>query len=640
MEIVHRNPHATRHQPGLVGKSRGRGVAPPTLRGPGDTRDELADTDAPRLSRYKPRAAGGFMVDTSISFMRSLCMGVIEEQVILPFPKVQEDQRETLRGVIDAINQLLGGREHDFRKWDREGELPKEFIEELKQFGLFGLVIPEEYGGMGFKSTAYSRTLQEIAKHDASVAVTIGAHSSIGMRGLLLYGTEEQRQKYYPKLATGEMIAAFCLTEPGAGSDAAAIKTRAIKQGDQWLLNGNKLWITNGGIADFFTVFAKTGEDQGRPHITTFIVTRDMPGVSVGPHEDKMGIRASSTTTVHFDNVSVPDANVLGPVDKGFKVAMHILNSGRTGLGGGSIGGMKRLIELGTKYANERKTFGKPIRDYGLVKLKVGQMVIDCYVTEALVDIVAMLTDQGYEDYAVEAAISKVYASEALWRSADEALQIAGGNGYMCEYPYERVLRDARINKIFEGTNEILRLFIALTAMNEVGSQLKELNTTVRGIFDDPIKGFGVLSDYALKHASLMTGIPRAKSKFGTVDAALREPASVFETSTRHLAAAVDRILRKHGRNIIGKQLASRRLANIMIDLFALACTLSRVNSSLIDKGAEGAAREVDILKIFASQVERRVRHSFGLIDINDDELLKGLADHAFDQEKFSWDNI
>lgn len=580
------------------------------------------------------------MVDTSISFMRSLCMGIIEEQVILPFPRVQDSQRETLRGVIDAVNQLMSSHADDFRKWDREGELPKEFIEELKQFGLFGLVIPEEYGGLGFKSTAYSRTLQEVAKHDASVAVTIGAHSSIGMRGLLLYGSEEQKKKYYPRLATGEMIAAFCLTEPGAGSDAAALKTRAEKQGDHWVLNGNKLWITNGGIADFFTVFAKTGEGDGRSHLTAFIVTRDMEGVSVGPHEDKMGIRASSTTTVHLDNVKVPDENVLGPVHKGFKVAMQILNNGRTGLGGGSIGGMKRLIEMSTKYANERHTFGKPIRDYGLIKLKVGQMVINCYVTEALVDIVAMLIDQGYEEYAVEAAISKVFASEALWQTADEALQIAGGNGYMCEFPYERVLRDSRINRIFEGTNEILRLFIALTAMNDVGSQLQELGSSVKGIFDDPIKGFGLLSNYALKHASLMTGIPRAKSRFTLLDPALREPASVFETLTRHLAAAVDRILRKHGRNIIGKQIASRRLANIMIDLFALACTISRVNSALAEKGAEGAAREVDILKIFANQTERRVRSNFGLIDINDDELLKGLADHAFEQEKFSWDNI
>ncbi len=580
------------------------------------------------------------MVDTSVSFMRSLCMGAIEEQVIVPFPKVQDDQKETLRSVIDSLRQLLGPREADFAAWDKAGEMPAAFVEQLKEFGLFGLIVPEEFGGLGFKSTAYSRTLQEIAKYDASVAVTVGAHSSIGMRGLLLFGTEEQKQRFLPKLATGEMIAAFCLTEAGAGSDAAAIKTRAVKDGDAWVLDGNKLWITNGGMADFFTVFARTGDESGKVHMTAFIVTRDMAGVSVGPHEDKMGLRASSTTTVNLDGVRVPEANVLGPVNKGFKVAMQILNNGRTGLGGGAIGGMKRLIEMSTRYAKERQTFGKPISEYGSIKLKVGQMVVDCYATEAVVDMVAMLIDEGYEEYAVEAAISKVFASEALWHAADEALQIAGGNGYMCEYPYERILRDARINRIFEGTNEVLRLFIALTAMNDVGSQLKELSSTVKGIFDHPIKGFGVMRQYAMKQASLVTGYPRAKSRFAQIDPILREPAAVFEDATRHLAVAVDRILRKHGRNIIGKQLASRRLANIMIDLFVLACVLSRVNSSIAEKGAEGAQREVEILKVFGNQVQRRVRHAFNLIDINDDELIKSVADHAFDQERFEWDNI
>ncbi|GMV17795.1 MAG: acyl-CoA dehydrogenase family protein [Polyangiaceae bacterium] len=580
------------------------------------------------------------MVDTSVSFMSSLCMGIIEEQVLIPYPSMAPEQKETLHGVIDSIKQLLGPRSDDFRKWDRAGEMPSTFIEELKQFGLFGLVIPEEYGGLGFKSAAYARTLQEIAKHDASVAVTIGAHSSIGMRGLLLFGTDDQKQRYLAKLASGEMIAAFALTEAGAGSDAAALKTRAERDGDDWVLNGNKLWITNGGMADFFTVFARTGELEGKPHISAFIVTRDMPGVSVGPHEDKMGLRASSTTTVHFDNVRVPHANLLGEENKGFKVAMAILNNGRTGLGGGAIGGMKKLIELSTKYANERVTFGKPIREYGMIKLKVGQMVVDCYATEAVVDMVAALIDNGYQDYAVEAAISKVFASEALWRAADEALQVAGGNGYMCEYPYERMIRDARINRIFEGTNEILRLFIALTAMNDVGSQLKELSSSVRGIFDDPIKGFGVLRQYALKQASLVTGIPRARSRFTLVRPELHEATTVFEELTRHLAAAVDRILRKHGRNIIGKQLASRRLANIMIDLFVLACVIARVNASLEALGPEKAAKEIDLLKVFAGQVQRRVKHAFGLIDINDDELIKGLADHAFEAEKFSWDNV
>ena len=256
---------------------------------------------------------------------------------------------------------MLGHREKDFRAWDRAGEMPRQFVEELVEAGLFGLVVPEEHGGMGFGSTAYSRCLQEIARHDGSVAVTVGAHSSIGMRGLLLFGTDEQRARFLPRLATGELIAAFCLTEASAGSDAAALRTTAVRDGDDWVLNGEKIWITNGGFADFFTVFAKTSP-EGHGHITAFIVTRDMKGVSTGPHEDKMGIRASSTTSVVLEDVRVPAANVLGEVGKGFKVAMRILNAGRTGLGGGSVGGMKRLIELAAEHARERSSSASPSR--------------------------------------------------------------------------------------------------------------------------------------------------------------------------------------------------------------------------------------------------------------------------------------
>jgi len=573
------------------------------------------------------------------SFMRSLCMGRIEQDVICPFPTLSDAQKETLTDIAGALEGLLGPRHEEFAKWDVAGELPQSFIDELKEFGMFGLVIPEEYGGMGLGSMAYSRTLQEVGKYDASVALTIGAHSSIGMRGLLLFGTEDQKKRYMPRLATGELIAAFCLTEPGAGSDAAAIKTTAVRDGDDWVLNGNKLWITNGGIAQFFTVFAKTAEEGGRGKMTAFIVTTDMDGVSVGPHEDKMGVRANSTTTVHFDGVRVPHENVFGEPGQGFKVAMMILNSGRTGLGGGSVGGMKKLIQLSTTQANERKTFGQPIAEYGLIKKKVGQMVIDCYTSEAAVTMVGGLIDQGYKEYAVEAAISKVYATECLWRTADEALQIAGGNGFMREYPYERVVRDCRLNRIFEGTNEILRLFIALTAMNDVASQLQELQHTMKDILNDPIKGFGVLSDYARKHAALRTGIGSA-AKFEGLDPSLKDPAELFEEETRFLATATDRILRKHGKGIVSKQFASKRLAEIMIDLFVLGCTLSRVQASIEARGEEAASHEIDILHVFAREAKARIKHNFRRIDNNDDELVKGLADNAFEVENYRWDTI
>lgn len=579
--------------------------------------------------------------ETESSFIAQLCFGAIAEDLIVPYPKMKSGDQDTFKQIRSSIEQLLKNKDKEFREWDAKGEFPPEFIEELRQFGLFSLVIPESFGGMQLSTTAYSRTLQELAKYDGSVAVTVGAHSSIGMRGLLLFGNDEQKQRYLPKLVTGEMIAAFCLTEPSSGSDAASIKSTAVRDGDDWVLNGNKLWITNGGIAQFFTVFAKTGQQGERSNVTAFIVTRDMPGVSIGPHEDKMGLRASSTTTVHFDNVRVPAANVLGEVGKGFKVAMKILNSGRTGLGGGTVGSMKRCIALCTKQAKERVQFGKPIAEFGLIKQKIGHMVVDCYATESAVNMVNHLIDSGAQEYAVEAAITKVFGSEALWRTCDEALQIAGGNGFMKDFPYERIMRDARINRIYEGTNDILRLFISLTAMNEVGSELKELSNSLKGIFDNPIKGFGVISEYARRRASLATNVvKREKAEFTKLHPAIAVQQVVFQELTRDLATSVDRVLRKHGKEIIGKQFASRRLADMMIDLFMLACTLSRVSTAVTEKGAAAVTKELEILSVLTGQVRRRVRSNMSKIDENDDELIKSLADHALDAEAYIWDNV
>ncbi len=578
------------------------------------------------------------MKDTSISFMRSLCAGEIEENVIFPFPTLSDDERDLLRPVVESVDDLLSGHTEDFRAWDVAGEMPAEFVQELRDFGLFGLIVPEAEGGLGLGNMAYSRTVQQVARHDASVAVTIGAHSSIGMRGLKLYGTDEQKAKYYERLATGELIAAFCLTEPEAGSDAASIKTHADEHDDHFLLNGSKLWVTNGGIADFFTVFAKTGEKDSRSRLSAFIVTRDMPGVSVGAHEDKMGIRASSTCSVYFEDVKIPKENLLGPLHSGFKVAMNILNNGRSGLAGGCVGGMKTLIALAAKYAMDRHQFGQPIGSFGLIKQKIGHMVVDCYATESAVQMVAALADQEYDDFSVEAAITKIFATESLWRSADEALQTAGGTGYMREYPYERVVRDSRINRLYEGTNDILRLYVALTALNDVGQRLKEMAGSLRGIFDDPIKGFGLLYEYAKNRATWATGLSVAGPGMSKAHVELRAEADVFEDTARDLAAMVDRLLRKHGKDIIGKQFATRRLADVMIDLFVLGCVISRVTAAIEANGPDEAAEEIEIARVFAAKVRGRARRNFRKIDNNDDELIKNLAEAAYERGGYGWD--
>ena len=575
-----------------------------------------------------------------MSVAKSLMAGRIVEEGLFPYPRLRAKDREVLSMMLEAIDQFLAPKHRDFKQWDREAAQPPELIQGLRDLGLFGLIIPEEHGGLGLSNAGYARVLSQSSAHDSSVSLTFGAHSSIGMKGILLFGTAEQRARYLPKLASGEMIAAFCLTEPGAGSDAASIRTHAEKNADgTWTLNGEKIWITNGGIADLYTVFARTASGAGK--ISAFLVEARWPGVSHGPHEDKMGIRASSTTTVSFAGVRVPPENILDAEGKGFKVAMSILNNGRTGLGGGAVGGMKALIALATEQAQTRKQFGQPIGNFELIREKISQMTLECFAAESVVWMVAHYIDSGLDDCSVEAAISKVYASEAIQRGAYEALQIAAGSGFMCGYPYERAARDSRILTIFEGTNEVLRLYIALSALKDLGKSLAELRTAIDEIFNNPIKGFGVLTEYAEKRLSHATGLGRAKI-LGKIPPQLREAAGIYEKYTAELAKAADFLLRKYGKSIAGRQHALKRVADITVDLFVGLCVLSRAVSFAggSREAGDAGAQAVAVAQVFARQARRRMAHNVRRIERNEDQEMDSLAGFILEQKRYPWDVI
>ena len=572
-----------------------------------------------------------------MSVAKSLLAGRIVEDSLFPYPRLREKDREVLGMMLDAIDQFLAPHREDFRAWDREAAQPADFIQGLRDLGLFGLIIPEAEGGLGLSNAGYARVLSQSSTHDSSVSLTIGAHSSIGMKGILLFGTAEQRARYLPRLASGEMIAAFCLTESGAGSDAASIRTKAEKGADGvWTLNGEKIWITNGGIADVYTVFARTASDSGK--ITAFIVEAAWPGVSHGNHEDKMGIRASSTTTVSFADVKVPPENVLDSEGKGFKVAMAILNNGRTGLGGGAVGGMKTLIGLAIQQSQARKQFGEPIANFQLIREKIAQMTVECFAAESVVWMVAHYIDSGMDDYSVEAAVSKVYASEAIQRAAYEALQIAAGTGFMRDAPYEQIARDCRILSIFEGTNEVLRLYIALSGLKDLGKSYSELRAAVDDIFNNPIKGFGVLADYAEKRLTRATGVGRDKL-LGKIPASLREATTTFEKYTVELAKAADFLLRKYGKNIAGRQHMLKRVADMAIDLFVGLCVLSRATALAAESGEEGR-QAAAIAHAFARQAKRRLANNVRRIERNEDEEMDLLAGFILDKGKYPWDIV
>jgi acyl-CoA dehydrogenase family member 9 len=567
------------------------------------------------------------------SFMKSLFFGAIDEGLVFPWAEPEDGEVERLHATLAGVRRFFEVRV-DSAEIDRQERIPEEVLRGLKELGSFGMAIPQSYGGMGLTDTGYARVMQEVAGLDPSIALTLGAHQSIGTKGLLIFGTEDQRSRYLPRLAKGELVAAFALTEPGAGSDPAAIQTRAERQGDgSYVLSGHKTWITNGGFADLFTLFARTSraDADAKPKITAFLVERAW-GVKSGPPKAKLGIRGSSTTEVDFDGVRVPANNVLGEPGRGFKVAMQVLDSGRLALASGCIGLSKRVLRMAVDRCKERRAFGRPIGEFGLIKDKIAMMMADTWALESMTYATTRMVDAGIEDFSIESAICKVYGSETCWRVVNEAAQIAGALGYMAEFPYERLLRDARIHLVFEGTNEILRAFIALGGMQGPGQELADVARAMR----EPIKGFGLLSDFAIRKARGALGRERMTRHHPI----LAREALVFEQYVQELARGVEAVLRKHGRDIAEMQYTQKRTADMAIDLYALAACISRTTRAIERRGEEGARREIDLTHIFAATAERRLAATVATAAANDDELRKDVATRAYADGGYPFDVV
>ena len=568
--------------------------------------------------------------DRELSFARQLFFGSVEDDEVFPYPnELGDEERETLANLLAPLDRFLRER-IDESDINHDVRLSDELLGELKEMGLFGLIIPPEYDGIGLSNTGYARLFERIAATSGSIAATLGAHQSIGLKGILLFGTDEQKQRYLPDLALGEKIAAFCLTEPSSGSDAASIRTRAelSEDGEHWIMNGGKMWITNGGFADVFTVFAQTPVDIDgtmQDRITAFIVERDFGGVTTGAEEHKLGIKGSSTTTVNFDDVKIPKANVLGEPGGGFKIAMTILNNGRFGLAAGCVGGAKRLIKDAATYAKQRKQFNKTISEFGLIKKKFALMALNVYAAESMTYMTCGLMDRGGRDYAIEAAMSKVFASEMMWSVSNECLQVMGGLGYSREYHYERFVRDSRINLIFEGTNEILRLFIALSGIQAPGKHLRELASALK----DPLENYSMLLTELVSRVRervITEELDRAHPK-------LKRPAVLIEEQADAFGQVIERLLRHYGKSIIDEQMLVERIADVGIDLYAMIAVVSRATRAL-EQGRDGASHEAQLASVFCERANRRIRRNLRAVEQgrkNGDVELRAIADALLD---------
>ncbi|KAJ6217286.1 hypothetical protein RDWZM_008443 [Blomia tropicalis] len=580
-----------------------------------------AKVDLDRLEKIK--------VPESNSFIQNLFTGEAKIESFFPYPKVLSDEELSFVEMVVEPAERIYATEFDALKVEKNEQIEERHMQLLKDMGAFGVQVPPEYGGMGMNNTQYGRLGEMTVGYDLGTTIFLGAHQSIGYKGILLYGTKEQKDRYLHDLATGEKIAAFALTEPSAGSDASGIKSRAVlsEDGNNWILNGSKTYISNGGIADYFTVFAqtavKTPSGETKDKVTAFFVHRG-PGLTSGPPMEKMGIKASNTTEVYFDNVVIPKENVIGTVGDGFKVAMNILNNGRYGMCCGLSGTMRRAITIAAEHANNRSQFGNKLASFTGIQEKIARMSMMHYQTQSMAYMLSGMMDKGFKDYQLEAAISKVVASESASYVVDETLQILGGMGYMRETGVEKMVRDVRIFRIFEGTNEILRLFVALTGMQYAGGHLREIQSAMK----NPIGNLGMLFGAGTKRIRRSIGMD-APDIVQYVHPEFHEEAKLLSKNIVKFGLAVENLLIKYTREIIHEQMLLNRLSNSAIDIYTMLVILSRVSRSF-NKNVLTAEVEKNMAKTICSEANIRIERNLNSLKckqaLKNDECMRAAA--------------
>jgi acyl-CoA dehydrogenase family protein 9 len=549
--------------------------------------------------------------DFKPSFTRGIFAGVVHDELLFPFPqsldKRDPAETEIVRQLIAEIDRMERTKIIDPPRFDEEETVSEEVIAEFAKVGLLGLTIPKQYGGLELSATAYARVFERISAVDPSLAVLVGVHCGLGSKAIVLYGTEEQKQRYLPVLARGETLAAYALTEPETGSDAQNIKTtaRLSEDGTRWILNGHKIWIGNAHRAGVIATFAQTPVERRGETVmrsTAFIIRPDMPGFKVLGTVRKLGIRGSTQAELLYDNMEVPADHMLGALGKGFTAAVNVLNAGRLTLAAGCTSGAKVLVGEMARYAEQRVQFNHPLSDFEITQRKLARFASDAYAADAMLGILASLADNSEADFSIEAACAKVFASELIWEAADEMVQIAGGRGFVKPYPYERLLRDARINRIFEGANEVLRLFIALNGIQGPAESLREIGTALR----QPLRNLGLLTGFAgTRIRGLLGATGNLETKLHT---RLADHKNFFEKHVRELRQSTDRAIMRHRTEIVDRQLVLERLANMAIELFATACVISRTQSLIDEKGEEGAEREISLCDLFCVESGLRFR--------------------------------
>lgn len=581
--------------------------------------------DAERQKEIQQAEELLFAGPQALGFAKGLFQGHFVSDWVMPYPRIPAAQQTELDDTLTELRRFLD--EHlDAAEIDRQADIPRSVIDGLGRVGVLGMTAPKEYGGRGFSQMANCKVLEEIGRRCASTSVFVNAHHSIGIRALLLFGTHEQKQKWLPKLVTGEQLGAFALTEREAGSDAANVQMQArpSDDGSHFILNGEKRYITNAAIAHELTVMARTPvPGSNKTAVTAFLVTPDMPGFEMlEARMPKMGIRGTATGRFALRDVKVPKENVLGPLGKGLKVALTVLDFGRTTFGACCTGAAKTCLEMAIQHANTRKQFNKTLGNFHLVKKKIARIAADAYAMEAMTTVTASFIDRGLEDYMLETAMLKVFTTERLWECINDVFQIYGGSAYFVDLPLERMMRDARINQIGEGANEVLTSFIALVGMRGPGMEFKEIYDTMMKPSRDGMSKAWAAGKNRLGATIRVPDVP-------VVNEQLRAEARQLGRLIRRFNFAVNRSLITYREPILDMQLLQERIANAAMDLFASTCVLSRLDSEMHSASRNGDAATYDhsAARLFLRQSFRRAHGYLGALTDNDDRSVLGTAD-------------
>ena len=577
------------------------------------------------------------------SFVRELFLGRFRLDLIDPHPPVHDAAEEArAKPFMDKLEAFL--RRVDSEEIDRTGEIPEPLVQELREMGAFGIKIPREYGGLGLSQMSYVRAMQLVTSKDGSLTALLSAHQSIGLpQPLKLFGTEEQKKKYFPRLAKGA-ISAFALTEVDAGSDPANMHTSATlsPDGKHWILNGDKLWCTNGTRAELFVVMARTPdvEVNGRKkkQITAFIVEANMPGVSVKHRCRFMGLKAIENGVIHFENVKVPVENVLWGVGKGLKLALITLNTGRLTLPASAAGVGKAMLQVMRLWGNERVQWGQPIGKHEAVAKKIARCAADTFAMESVGELACALYERGNYDIRLEAAIAKMYNTELGWRIVDDTLQVRGGRGYEMAasleargelpIPIERAMRDFRINLIFEGSSEIMRLFIAREAVDHHFKTAFALVAPDSSMGERAAAAGRAAKFYPAWYAARWVGkgqVPVSYSSHGKLAKHLR----FIERNTRHLGRAIFHAMVRFGPKLERRQLVLFRAVDIGAELFAMsaACVRARMLAK------EGQKEAIELADYFCREARVRVEQHFRELYGPNDKAMYDVAKHVLKGE-------